>query len=467
MRSASANLPVGVRKRTNSKYYFYRIKCKLPSGEEVAEEHGGFATPEEAALSRSMRFAELLRQEIKVYNKTFGEVYEEFLSAECSDKIPLQEKYNTLYQARLHGLADIAIEDISLRDLDWIANHFNMDSRNQQKKKLTYSYINAVKALLWRVFDYAYNQGYVSNHILYQMPRMWGKEPTEKQSYIQPLFAYMGNKHRLMADLKTLYPKDIENLVFVDLFAGSATVAVNTSAKKIIINEKDDFFLGIYHALSATPSEIAWQQIMGVVEKYNLCAENEMGYYKCRDDYNRIPYQQRVREFWYWSLALVYHSFNRSTVQHNRDKEYNAPFGKEKCNIDLMKRRFFPFAEKLYKGQYEITYIPYNEFQTDTEDVFYYVDPPYFASTATYNKEWDEQNEHDLYAFLDNCHDKGVRWMLSNALENNGNKNLILADWLKKSKRKYKVFYLDRNYKTSNFRRKNKGKTIEIAVINY
>ena len=172
LRSVSANLPVGVRKRTNSQYYFYRIKCKLPSGENVAEEHGGFATPEDAAVSRSLRFAELLSQEMRVAGKTFEEVYQEFLVAECSDKIPLQEKYNTLYQARLYCLSDIVIDEISLRDLDWIANHFNMDGRTQQQKKLTYSYINSTKALLWRVFDYAYNQGYISNHILYQMPRM-------------------------------------------------------------------------------------------------------------------------------------------------------------------------------------------------------------------------------------------------------------------------------------------------------
>lgn len=459
-------MPTGVRKRTNSQYYYYRIKCKLPDGRTIAEEQGGFSTPESAYKSRCERFSNLLKQDIKIYDKTFLEVFEEFISKKCSDKPALQKKYQALFTARLCNLSDMKIESITIKDVEWIATHFETDLRNKEKKKATYTYINAVKALLWRVFDFAYVQGYVSNHILYLMPRMWGKEKTQKPIYVQPLFAYLGNKYRLLPDLIPLFPKDIEDLVFVDLFAGSATVATNTRSKKIIINEEDKFLLGIYKALSITPPDEAWEKVFSIVNKYELSAENEQGYYTCRAEYNKIPYEERVMQYWYWGLALVYHSFNRSTVQHNLKGEYNAPFGKEKCILEIVKKRFFPFAHKLYEGNFEFLNLSYKQVPI-YENAFYYVDPPYLASTATYNKKWTEEDEIELYALLDIYHEQGIKWMLSNVLENNGVKNPILTEWMRKSKGKYKMFYLDRTYNTSNFRRKNSGKTVEIVVVNY
>ena len=96
-----------------------------------------------------------------------------------------------------------------------------------------------------------------------------------------------------------------------------------------------------------------------------------------------------------------------------------------------------------------------------------YVDPPYLTGVATYNKRWTEQDEIDLYAMLDVCTKKGIKWLLSNAIKNNGSYNRILRVWLSDHKHTYKVFRLNREYTTSNFRRKNNGKTVEIMVKNY
>ena len=98
---------------------------------------------------------------------------------------------------------------------------------------------------------------------------------------------------------------------------------------------------------------------------------------------------------------------------------------------------------------------------------FFYLDPPYFASNATYNKDWKEEDEIALYEFLDKCTDRRIYWMMSNVTDNNGEENKILKKWLKNNQGKYYVYFMQRDYSNSNYNRKNEGKTIEVVVTNY
>ena len=59
----------------------------------------------------------------------------------------------------------------------------------------------------------------------------------------------------------------------------------------------------------------------------------------------------------------------------------------------------------------------------------------------------------------------GVKWAMSNVLENNGKTHTLLPEQI--NKKKYRVHYLDSKYIHANFRRKNKGKTVEVLVTNY
>ena len=300
-----------------------------------------------------------------------------------------------------------------------------------------------------------------------------------EEDYVQPLFAYMGNKSKILPVLRYAFPNQnwLKESLFVDLFAGSGFVGVNTSAGRVILNEKDPFLVGIYKALASTPPEKAWEMVESVVKKYALSATNETGYYQCRTDYNKIPYEERNSTFWYWGLALVYHGYNRSLVHFNKKNEFNTSFGKKKCNLELMKERFFPFAEKLYTGDYDIRCGSYKDCDLShymDEDVFLYVDPPYLITTAPYNRYWSEKDEHELYDYLDDCSDKGYNWILSNVVQHGNKKNEILIEWLQTHN--YKVYFLKRNYTTSmatiystKERKKDleedKG-SVEIVVIN-
>ena len=295
----------------------------------------------------------------------------------------------------------------------------------------------------------------------------------ERREIIQPLFAYAGNKRTLLENLVYLSQVDFRlvDAIFVDLFGGSGVVAVNTEigSGNIILNELNPFLLNIYKALSKTKPEKAWSLVLQIITKYDLSSGVKENFYRCRDDYNSVPYEERITKYWYWGLALQMHSFNNGMyVNWNKNGEYTCTAGK-KCDIHSIENRFFPFAEKLYNSNIKFTCQSYKEFlklhlRAD-EPVFFYADPPYLASGVDYKSGWGEEQERELLDFLDECSARGIRWILSNVLENNGKKNTILIDWLRN--REYAVYYLDKDYDGCSYNRKSEGATVEVAVRNY
>ncbi len=460
---------IGIRQQKNCNKWSYRIHFKLPDGTEIGIEKGGFETEQQAVVARFEKITELVSQENVIGGKFFGEIYEEYIET-LQSKSALKKKYNSYYNTHIKSILSGVLAENCLNGLKLIQKRVcsnTIDGRSENKKTtLTRQYVLGLKAMLTNIFDFAYNNKYIKTHPMYLLDDWTIKQKIDNH-YIEPLFAYLGNKHRLLPYLIDLFPPNIER--FVDLFSGSAVVGVNVKADKVLINEPNLFLLGIYKGLHTIPPERAWNLVMSVVNKYCLSAENEQDYYVCRDEYNQIPYEKRVNEYWYWGLCLVYHSFNRSTVQFNQELEYNAPFGSFKVNMTLAKNKFIKFAEKLYQGEYEFSNLDYKDIPLNDTD-FVYLDPPYLITTATYNKGWTIEQEKALYAYLEKLNEKGIKWAFSNVLQNNGVNNVILREWINKIKSKYPnihLYYLNAEYSHANFRRKNKGKTTEIVLTNY
>lgn len=332
----------------------------------------------------------------------------------------------------------------------------------------SFAHINMDKAII----------SYFRCGYMYAVPSKWivnvKKELQEDKQYISPLFPYAGNKLKLLPELFKLFPKDIENLNFIDLFGGSAVVALNTTAKRVLINEGDRFLVSIYEGLSKTPPQKAWGLVESIIDKYHLTPTDKTAFENCRDAFNEIDYEERLEKYWYWGLCLVYFSFSSNTVRHNDEFKFMPTFGMGRASMKKNKEKFLAFAEKLYNGNYSF-YTAYYKYMTrdgiPRNEIFFYADPPYLISKASYNKDWDEDKEIELYEFLESCHRQELRWMLSNVTHNNGKENKILIEWLEKVQEKYKgeihVYYLDRDYKFCNYQRKNAGKTVEIVVTNY
>ena len=70
--------------------------------------------------------------------------------------------------------------------------------------------------------------------------------------------------------------------------------------------------------------------------------------------------------------------------------------------------------------------------------------------------------------FLDDIHNKNIKFALSNVLSHGDKVNDILNIWLDKNKDKYFVYHLDSSYSNSNYRKKERvKKSDEVLILNY
>ena len=96
-----------------------------------------------------------------------------------------------------------------------------------------------------------------------------------------------------------------------------------------------------------------------------------------------------------------------------------------------------------------------------------YCDPPYLITCASYNEQdgWNVQKEKELLNLLDELNNNGIKFALSNVLENKGKSNDILKEWSKK----YNIHHLNKSYGNCNYHTKDKSinSTIEVLITNY
>ena len=131
-----------------------------------------------------------------------------------------------------------------------------------------------------------------------------------------------------------------------------------------------------------------------------------------------------------------------------------------------MQEKLFEFQNKLKMGNFKFSNLDFRDFKEFGLNDFIYADPPYRITLASYNEnnKWELKDDLDLFNYLDNVNEKGIKFALSNVIEHNGNENKELIEWAKK----YKIHYLDYNYNNSNYQSKaKKNVTKEILVTNY
>ena len=102
----------------------------------------------------------------------------------------------------------------------------------------------------------------------------------------------------------------------------------------------------------------------------------------------------------------------------------------------------------------------------DKKHTLFYFDPPYYLSDATYNNNWNEDQEKKLIECLKELTNKGYKWCLSNVIESKGKINQHLINFIDNNKDNIKWKILsDINYKNSNYQRSTRNKKdIEILI---
>lgn len=280
-----------------------------------------------------------------------------------------------------------------------------------------------------------------------------------KTKFIKSPLNYTGGKYKLLSQIVPLFPNDINT--FVDLFAGGCNVCVNISSKRVIASDCDQSVIDIFKAFQNTPTNELIQYIEATIEKYGLNITDQEAYNRFRNDYNngeRNPLDLFI---------LICYSFNHQ-IRFNRKGEFNMPFGKDRSQWNKnIKKNLIEFKESIK----DIVFICKDFVDLKIEklksDDFVYCDPPYLITCATYNEKnaWTEKEEKELLALLDKLNEKGIKFALSNVMENKGQENTILKEW----SQKYTVHHLSNTYSNCNYHAKDKDKnnTDEVLIVNY
>lgn len=283
---------------------------------------------------------------------------------------------------------------------------------------------------------------------------------------------YTGNKFKLLNQLIP-YLNGQSNK-FIDVFAGSGLVGLNSDCKEIVLNDNNEITIQLLRYFKNNTSKKIIDNVDKIIKEYGftdtyrngnkfyieekhegLSNYNREAFNKLRDDYNKNKSVEKL-------FALVIYGFNHY-IRFNSNGIFNVPVGKVDYSSSLRektKEYTKAFKEKKIKI---LKYDFRNEKLYKDIEAIYYFDPPYLITEAPYNSKWNENDETDLLEILDKLNSKNMKFALSNVIESNGKENILLKKWCKK----YNVFYLDRKYLNSNYRKKNITIAKEVLITNY
>lgn len=289
--------------------------------------------------------------------------------------------------------------------------------------------------------------------------------PSDASNFVVSPMNYMGGKKKLIKKLTDNFPKGIK--IFIDLFCGGATVGINADAEWVLFNDNLVPLIKMYTYMKQMPADKCLEYIDSEIEKWGLVQgpEGEANYYRFRDEhYNSIPMEKRHPLDLFILMAFSFNNQIRFAV--NKDWKFNIPFGKNRSSFNSkMRENLIGFVNALHDKNCMFLAFDFMKVPID-KDVFVYADPPYLVSQATYNDGWDEESERKLLGRLRELDGMGGRFALSNVLENKGEVNKILKEWVEENG--YNVVHLNKSYSNSYYSRKKKETaTDEVLITNY
>lgn len=298
-------------------------------------------------------------------------------------------------------------------------------------------------------------------------------------SLIKSPLNYTGGKYKLLPQILPYFPEDINN--FIDLFCGGCNVAINVEAEGIILcNDIEPSIIELFKEFKNKDINYILDYIEDIINKYELSNTSKFGYeyygsnssdgvaqynktnyLKLRTDYNK----DRSNPLLFY-VVLIFAFSNQ--IRFNSKGEFNMPVNKRDFNNNL-KNNLISFVNKIHNLNIEFTNYDFRELELDRlrKNDFIYCDPPYLVTCASYNEQdgWNEEKEKSLLELLDKANSLGIRFALSNVIEDKGKTNKILKKWSEK----YNTIHLNHSYGNCNYHAKDKSKnsTDEVLIINY
>ena len=291
-------------------------------------------------------------------------------------------------------------------------------------------------------------------------------------------FFYVGDKYRLMPQLRQLFPCHIST--YVEPFAGGGSSFINTSADRYIVNDINFYVIELHKTLSSFVgrSEELLQRLYDLIDKYGLSCSFKQSYVSSElkkkyvktyyAHYNKEAYLQLRADFnnshdlLILYLLLIY-GFNHM-IRFNRSGQFNLPVG----NVDFNKNvhdaicNYLNFMERNEVVFYNLDFAQFINQMNLAKDAYIYFDQPYLISNSEYNKSWNESEERRLCECIDELDRKGIRFGVTNLVAHKGVSNEIFLKWAEK----YFSYDISSNYISFNDNAIKKDSR-EVFVTNY
>lgn len=283
---------------------------------------------------------------------------------------------------------------------------------------------------------------------------------------------YTGNKYKLLKQIMPYLNNQSNN--FVDVFAGSGLVGLNSDCKEVILNDNNSITVELLKYFKDNTSEKITSTMDKFIQEYGftdtyrkgnkfyieekhegLSKYNKEPFNNLKSDYNKNPSIDKL-------FALTVYGFNHY-IRFNSKGEYNVPVGKVDYSSSL-REKTKEYTEAFRKKDIKILNYDFREEKLyKDKEAIYYFDPPYLITEAPYNAKWNEKDENDLLDIIDYLNKNNMKFALSNVIESNGKENTLLKNWCVK----YNVFNMDRKYLNANYRKKNITIAKEVLITNY
>ena len=281
----------------------------------------------------------------------------------------------------------------------------------------------------------------------------------KKQILRSPLF-YVGDKYKLMEEISTYFPNNIDK--FIEPFVGGGSVFMNTGAEQFYLNDIDSYIIGLHKYLckAANKQTSFFARIEDIIKEYglsysykedNIPAELKREYKKTYfAKYNKVAYEQMRIDFNESSkddMAVLYllliYGFNRM-LRFNKSGDFNLPVGNVDFNSNVASalEDYFQEVKNKKPKWYNLDYKVFLKKLQLSENDFIYLDPPYLITFSEYNKLWDEQDEIELLRLLDELNERNIRFAISNVTHYKDRQNDIFIEWAQK----YHIHSIKSNY---------------------
>lgn len=300
-----------------------------------------------------------------------------------------------------------------------------------------------------------------------------------KKDIIRSPFFYVGDKYKLMPQLKRLFPDKIGD--YIEPFVGGGSSFLNCVGNRYLLNDIDSYVIQLHKeiALHVNDIEGLLNKLCKLIDEYGLSCSlkgktasqelkdaypktyyakmNKESYIALRDDFNQDK-TDMLRLY----LLLIY-GFNHM-IRFNNSGEFNLPVGNVDFNQNV-KNALINYLTtvkgkdiKFYNGDYK-EFLSSLNYKSDS---FIYLDPPYLISMSEYNKLWNAEKEQELCDFLDSLDSKGIKFGITNLITHKNKVNNTFWNWASK----YKIFDIKSNYISFNDNT-IKAKSKEVYVTNY